>query len=155
MTLELVPLTGDADVERMVDALEPGFNGDRSAARELLVQTVSHLARNPRPDPWGSYLGRQDGAFVAAGAFKLGPGADGSVEIAYTTFPAFQGSGHATRLVAALCGLAFAAATPRVVAHTLAEENASNRALRRNGFAFVGEIVDPEDGPVWRWEKHG
>ena len=22
------------------------------------------------------------------------------------------------------------------------------------GFRYVGEVVDPEDGRVWRWEKH-
>jgi hypothetical protein len=40
-----------------------------------------------------------------------------------------------------------------VVAHTLPEENASNRALRSGGFEFAGEVSDPEDGLVWRWEK--
>jgi RimJ/RimL family protein N-acetyltransferase len=39
------------------------------------------------------------------------------------------------------------------IAHTLPEENASNRALRRNGFTFSGEVDDPEDGLIWRWEK--
>jgi RimJ/RimL family protein N-acetyltransferase len=42
-----------------------------------------------------------------------------------------------------------------VIAHTLPEENASNRALRRNGFRLAGEVEDPEDGRVWRWEKLG
>jgi hypothetical protein len=39
------------------------------------------------------------------------------------------------------------------IAHTLPEENASTRALRRNGFLFAGEVMDPEDGLVWRWER--
>ncbi len=38
-----------------------------------------------------------------------------------------------------------------VVAHTLPEANASTRILDRIGFACVGTVVDPEDGPVWRW----
>jgi hypothetical protein len=25
--------------------------------------------------------------------------------------------------------------------------------LEKNGFRFVGEAEDPEDGPVWRWER--
>ena len=40
-----------------------------------------------------------------------------------------------------------------VVAQTLREENASMRICRRLGFACDGEIVDPEDGRVWRWKK--
>ena len=39
------------------------------------------------------------------------------------------------------------------IAHTLPEENASNRALRRNGFVYAGEVDDPEDGLIWRWVK--
>jgi RimJ/RimL family protein N-acetyltransferase len=34
-----------------------------------------------------------------------------------------------------------------------AEENASARVLTKCGFRRVGEIVDPEDGLVWRWER--
>jgi RimJ/RimL family protein N-acetyltransferase len=49
---------------------------------------------------------------------------------------------------------AFASGQVRVVrAHTLPELNASARALTKCGFKRVGEVVDPEDGLVWRWEK--
>jgi hypothetical protein len=30
---------------------------------------------------------------------------------------------------------------------------ASSRLLAKLGFSFLGEVVDPEDGPVWRWER--
>jgi hypothetical protein len=40
-----------------------------------------------------------------------------------------------------------------VRAHTLPERNASVRILEKLGFAHLGQIVDPEDGPVWRWER--
>jgi [ribosomal protein S5]-alanine N-acetyltransferase len=39
-----------------------------------------------------------------------------------------------------------------VCAHTLAEENASTWVLARCGFRRVAELVDPEEGPLWRWE---
>jgi RimJ/RimL family protein N-acetyltransferase len=49
---------------------------------------------------------------------------------------------------------AFGISEVRVVrAHTLPEENASTRVLAKCGFRQVGEMVDPEDGLVWRWEK--
>ena len=153
MIVELVPLTAGMDAGRTAGELAAGFRGDEAAARELLAETFAHLERHPRPDPWGSYLVRDGGAFVGACAFKGAPDAQGAVEIAYTTFPAFERRGHAAATIAALTDLAFTAGAPLVVAHTLPEENASNRGLRRNGFTFAGDVVDPEDGPVWRWEK--
>ncbi|MGE0802326.1 MAG: hypothetical protein AB7G13_28190 [Lautropia sp.] len=38
-----------------------------------------------------------------------------------------------------------------VIAHTLAARNASNAVLRKAGFAFAGELPNPEEGAVWRW----
>jgi hypothetical protein len=30
--------------------------------------------------------------------------------------------------------------------------NASTRILERIGMTLIGEVVDPDDGLVWRWE---
>ena len=38
-----------------------------------------------------------------------------------------------------------------VVAHTLAETNASNSVLRKVGMTFVGQAEHPEVGKIWRW----
>ncbi|MET1110466.1 MAG: GNAT family N-acetyltransferase [Allosphingosinicella sp.] len=152
-TLTLEPIAADADVSALVEALRPAFPGDPGLALEMLTQTVDLLARDPRPDPWGSYLACDGATPVGLCAFKAAPDEEGTVEIAYMTFPAFEGRGHAAAMAGALTGVASAAGAPLVIAHTLPEENASNRALRRNGFAFAGDRVDPEDGPVWRWER--
>jgi RimJ/RimL family protein N-acetyltransferase len=153
VTLRLVPLGADADTGELAARLAPGFGGDPSGAREILVQTVEFLAREPRPDPWGSYLAYAGETAVATGAFKSAPDEAGTVEIAYMTFPAFEGKGHARAMVPALTSMALEHGALLVVAHTLPEENASNRALRSSGFAFAGEVSDPEDGLIWRWEK--
>lgn len=153
MRLKLVPVAPDADPRRLADMLAPAFGGDPAGAREVLTQTVQLLTRDPRPDPWGSYLAHDGDIPVGLCAFKTAPDSDGTVEIAYMTFPACEGRGHAVAMAEALTDIAFAAGAPLVVAHTLPEENPSNRALRRNGFAFAGETIDPEDGLVWRWEK--
>jgi RimJ/RimL family protein N-acetyltransferase len=42
-----------------------------------------------------------------------------------------------------------------VRAHPLPEKNASNRILQKLGMQFVTEIVDPDDGPFWRWQVCG
>jgi RimJ/RimL family protein N-acetyltransferase len=137
----------------LVEKLLPAFLADEATAREILTQTLDLLTRDPRPEPWGSYLAHEGEAAVGICAFKAAPDAAGVVEIAYMTFPAFEGRGHATAMARALSRIAFAAGSPLVIAHTLPQENASNRALRRNGFSFAGETIDPEDGLVWRWES--
>ena len=149
--MKLVPIAADANPDALARDLAPGFGGDLAPAREMLVQTLTLLTRDPRPQPWGCYLAVQDGATVGTCAFKSAP-AGGEVELAYMTFPAFEGRGHATAMASALADIADAAAV-MPVAHTLPEENASTRALRRNGFVHAGEAIDPEDGLVWRWER--
>lgn len=91
---------------------------------------------------------------VGTASFKGPPDADGVVEVAYGIAPPCQGRGYATGAAAAL--VAFASRDPRVRlvrAHTLPEPNASTRVLAKCGFVHVGTIVDPDDGPVWRWER--
>src|SRR5688572_33475254 len=107
------------------------------------------LEANPREDPWGSYLAWDENVAVGTCAFKSAPDQAGAVEIAYMTFPAYEGRGYAKRMIAALVALAGRSGAATVFALTLPEENASNGALRGEGFGFAGEVVDPEDGLVW------
>jgi RimJ/RimL family protein N-acetyltransferase len=55
----------------------------------------------------------------------------------------------------AMIGIARAATPPPslIRAHTLPEMNASCRVLEKAGFKRLGEVIDPEDGLVWRWER--
>jgi RimJ/RimL family protein N-acetyltransferase len=152
VTLALRPFPLGIDPDRFARDLAPAFGGDEGPAREILSQTIELLARDPRPAPWGSYVVELDGQPVGVGAFKSAPVESGDVEIAYMTFPAFEGRGHATATIAALVEVAVGAGA-RAIALTLPEENASNKALRRNGFVFLGEVIDPEDGLVWKWER--
>jgi ribosomal-protein-alanine N-acetyltransferase len=152
VTLELVPFAEGTDPAEFAAALAPGFGGDEGPAREILAETCALLTRDPRPAPWGSYVVHLDDQPIGIAAFKSAPAPDGDVEIAYMTFPAYEGRGHATATIAALLAIAEAAGGIPI-AHTLPEENASNKALRRNGFAYAGEVDDPEDGLIWRWEK--
>jgi len=77
------------------------------------------------------------------------------VEIAYSIDPDHQGRGHATEAARAMTRYAFSQPQVRlVIAHTLPKTNASTRVLSKCGFRKMGEVVDPEDGPVWCWEKY-
>ena len=97
---------------------------------------------------------RGSAAAVGRCGFKGPPAADGIVEIAYGIDPDHQGKGYATEAAEALVIFAFVSERVRVVrAHTLPEPNASTRVLTKCGFRYVGEVIDPEDGLVWRWEK--
>ena len=153
--LHLRPIRPDTDIAALSAALAPAFGGDPEPARQILEQTFSLLTGHPRPDPWGCYLAVAGADTVGTCAFKTSPDAAGTVEIAYMTFPTFERRGFATAMAAALFDIAVAAGAALVIAHTLTEENASNRALKRNGFIFAGEVIDPEDGLVWRWERRG
>ena len=151
--LRLSPLTGREDPDDFADSLSAGFASDREPAFALLEQMRFFLESAPRPDPWGSYLAWHDGTAVATCSFKSAPDEGGAVEIAYFTFPAFEGRGFAKAMILELVRIARQGGASLVTASTLQQDNASNRALRRQGFGFAGEAIDPDDGPIWRWER--
>jgi len=107
---------------------------------------------------WGSYfiLHSSERRQIGICGFKGGPGTDGFVEIGYEIKKAWQGRGYATEAAKALVELSFKKPKIKGVrAHTLMEENASTGVLKKCGFSFVGKVIDPQDGEVWRWEVPG
>ena len=95
----------------------------------------------------------ENGAVVGTCGFAAPP-VDGVVEIAYFSFPGNEGRGLATRMAAELLALSQPLAQQnqyQVIAHTMPEEGPSPVILRKLGFEWQGEIVHPEDGPVWKW----
>jgi len=105
--------------------------------------------------PWTSYVAlTPDGIAVGACAFKSRPTKMKEVEMAYLTFPEFEKRGYGTAMARRLFEIADASGeVERVVAQTLREENSSVHICRQLGFAFDGDVVDSEDGLVWRWSK--
>jgi len=106
-------------------------------------------------DRWGGYLAVDETSDLVVGfcAFKGPPTAEGTVEIAYYTFGPYEGQGYAKGMARALISIAHLSPDVRhVIAHTLRERNASTSVLRSAGMRFVGEVCDPEDGLVWRWQ---
>ena len=106
-------------------------------------------------DPWSCFFSivhRSTDVVIGQCAYK-GPPIDGIVEIAYGVDTDYQGRGYATEAARALVVRAFDSGQVHIVrAHTLAAENASTRVLTKCGFELIGEVVEPEDGLVWRWE---
>jgi RimJ/RimL family protein N-acetyltransferase len=125
--------------------------GVRDLMAGVIGMTPAHMLDH---GAWGGFFvfDRASRQVVGTCAFKSPPVADGAVEIAYYTFPPFEGRGYAGAMARELTERAHAATEVRtILAHTLAEPSASTRVLERAGFRNVGEIVDPEDGRVWRW----
>jgi [ribosomal protein S5]-alanine N-acetyltransferase len=123
---------------------------------EVSSAWLDALRKSTRTDPWqhGFFIvDRERTCVVGTAGFKGPPDSDGVVEIAYGVAPDYQGRGYATEAARALVEFALADNRVKVVrAHTLPEENASTHVLTRNGFRFLGEVIDPEDGRIWRWE---
>lgn len=92
-------------------------------------------------------------ALVGSGGFKGGPDDAGVVEIGYEIASEYWNRGFGTEAARGMVDIAFSRAEVQaVMAHTLAEKNASNRILQKLGMQFVTEVVDPDDGPIWRWQ---
>ena len=125
---------------------DPAFTGE-------WAEPLKGRPRNGYIFPWGHYFARIDGAPAGIGGFKSSPDANGEVEIAYLVFIPSRDCGTATAIAALLVEIASTAGARSICAHTLPETNASTRVLEKNGFTFVGEIEDPDDGLVWRWQR--
>jgi ribosomal-protein-alanine N-acetyltransferase len=139
---------GDAVfTERFGIPVEDGWSGFPEA-----LPLIVEASQRSGPNDWGPHLFFDvDGTLVGNGGWKGGP-VDGAVELGYAIAPARQGRGIATAVVDELVRRARIAGVRTVLAHTLAQESASTTVLKRCSFTRVGEVRDPVDGVVWRWE---
>jgi len=118
---------------------------------------LAQLRASTAADPWihgFAVVHRESGLVIGAVGFKGPPDEDGMVEIAYGIVPGYQRRGYATEAAEAGVAFAFDSGNVRQVrAHTLPTPNASTRVLAKCRFKQIGEVVDAEDGLVWRWER--
>jgi RimJ/RimL family protein N-acetyltransferase len=141
------------------DAGVPLADGLRAmfVSGEVSPAWIAHLREAPGPDPWTlgfAVVHRDDERVIGSAAFKGAPDEDGVVEIAYGIAPSYEGHGYATEAAKALVAFALERVdVTSIRAHTKPENDASGRVLAKTGFHQVGEVVDPEDGVVWRWER--
>ncbi len=138
----------EALAEALGHPVVPGWCG----FAEALPPTRDALAADPSRAAWGArlFLAGDPLELVGWGGFK-GPPTDGVVEIGYEVAASRRRQGLAGAAVEAMLAEAFAdERVSTVIAHTLAERNASNRLLERAGFAHDAE--GEEDGEsVWRF----
>jgi len=115
---------------------------------------LDKIQRNPESVHWWSWLPVlvSENMLVGNCGYK-GPPNNGEVEIGYEVAEEYRSNGLATEMANAL--IRYANTSPEVktiIAHTLPFENHSVGVLRKCGFQFVSDIMDPEDGLIWKWE---
>ena len=145
-TLRLVPIERGGVISEDLGPL-PEAARDVFKATAKLYETVGFVP------PWICYLAVTNDRVVGTCGFTSAP-RQGSVEIAYFTFPEYEGKGVATQMARRL--MLIARDTDRSVtltANTLPGRNPSHRVLEKLGFACVGSLEHPEDGTVLQWQK--
>ena len=154
ITPEVVDVLHDPDAFAQ---LAGAHLGDVAAiTQDVVAQGEAFRATTGAPPEWGGYLAIDETRQQVVGtcAFASAPDAEGEIEIAYFTFPGFEGQGYGTAMADGLVSEAEASGAVRLVyALTLPEPNASTRILARHGFTQVGTVVDIDAGEVWRWER--
>lgn len=144
LPIQLLPIQLDGSVTTNIPLPE--------LAAEIGKQMSELYKRVGFQVPWVGYLVFQENLCVGTCAFKSPP-QENQVEIAYFTFPEYEGLGVATRMAAALINLAQKTqSSVKVTAQTLPEKNPSTRILEKLKFSCMGPVQHPEDGEVWQWE---
>ena len=149
--LQLV-LQSTEEVLAQIEALSPT---DRAHVSQEWLERVR---ASEQPDTWThafSMVELLSGATIGSCSFKGPPDSEGTVEISYGVSPEYRRQGlryrsHARALIEfchqhtrrswCLCPIR-CLTTPLLHAF-----------LRKSGFQYVGEVIDPEDGLVCRWE---
>jgi RimJ/RimL family protein N-acetyltransferase len=160
-TVRLLPITPTvadvaADPAALAALCEASVDGVADVIASVVAQSEAHRARTGAPADWGGFLVVDDHARQVIGtcAYVGAPDAHGAVEIAYFTFPPYEGRGYGGAMAGALVDDAGARGVVRMVyAHTLPAANASTRILARQQFQQRGTAQDDEVGLVWRWER--
>ena len=144
--LRLVPIEQDGTVS----GLGPEPTGKEPLADVITLSTSLYALTGFAP-PWVSYVALAGEVPVGTCAFKSAP-KDGEVEIAYFTFPAFEGRGVASWMAQQLVAIAREhEAQPAMFAQTRPLESPSTAILRNLGFTHRDTLLHPEDGLVWEW----
>jgi RimJ/RimL family protein N-acetyltransferase len=90
---------------------------------------------------------------VIGGVGFIHPPESGAVEVGYGLADSARGRGLASEALRAVAAWAAEHGVTLVVAMTATDNVASQRVVERVGFVRRPDVVvDPEDGPLWRWE---
>jgi RimJ/RimL family protein N-acetyltransferase len=140
--------------EEVLASIEAASPADQA---QVSPDWLARVRASTEADPWThgfAVVHRASATRIGSSGYRGPPDSDGIVEISYGIDPDHRGRGYATEAAEALVSYALADPRVRVVrAHTFEKANASTRVLTKCGFGYIGEVIEPEDGLVWRWEK--
>jgi RimJ/RimL family protein N-acetyltransferase len=132
---------------------------DDASRAQISPDWLDRLNASTGPDPWVqsfSMVRKDDGVIIGQCGFKGPPDDAGVVEIAYGVSADAEVNGFATEAAQALLDYALTIDQVRLVrAHTLPDGRASQRVLAKCGFKYLGDITDPQDGVISRFEVSG
>jgi RimJ/RimL family protein N-acetyltransferase len=131
-----------------------GYEGEYSNKifLNVLNSTKKFYEKSGFQLPWVCYIAVTEDEAVGTCAFKSVP-KDNRVEIAYFTFPDYEGQGIATQMAKMLIEIAKKTdENVTVFARTLPGKSASTRILEKLKFEKIKEFEHPEDGLIWEWE---
>ena len=142
-------IEGNSIVEKQLD-IEVADNWTEFGI-EPLKYSFAKLTEDREEIGWWTYfpIHKLENKLIGSCGYKGKPSESGQVEIGYEIAPDYRNNGFATEIANGLILNAFSDQRVKLIlAHTLSEENASMRILRKIGFIKVGEINDPEDGMI-------
>jgi [ribosomal protein S5]-alanine N-acetyltransferase len=143
MNLSPIPLEPDSS--------NPLYQSENCQA--LICIYDEYYPQNGYEPPWTGYFIIKDNEVVGSCGFTKAP-VDGVVEIAYWTFPEYEGQGIASFACGELIRMANEAdPTVKVIAKTAPDENPSVTILKKYHFSQVGIVQDEEIGDAWLWER--
>jgi ribosomal-protein-alanine N-acetyltransferase len=145
------------------------INGDSHIAKLLNIQIPSQwteygssafqyvltkITKNHDEEWWTHFpILKSENILIGSGGYKGKPDENGVIEIGYEIAKDYRNNGYATEFAKALLDHAFLHPEVHfVIAHTLAEQNASTHVLLNCGFTRVQVLDDAENETLWKWE---
>ncbi len=117
--------------------------------------SLDKIIENDDENGWWTYfpIHKNDNKLIGSGGYKGKPTPEGTVELGYEIAPNYRNQGLATEMTKALIENALKdIRVKNIIAYTLGHENASTTVLQKCGFVKINELIDPDEGLVWKWE---
>lgn len=108
------------------------------------------IEANPQSAPYLLRMAvhRVEAVIIGSAGFHGMPDGRGMIEIGVGIEPHWRGQGYATEVLHGMWGWVIDQPGVRVLRYTVSPGNAPSQAIiRRLGFAWRGQQMDPEDGP--------
>ncbi|MBU2904232.1 GNAT family N-acetyltransferase [Arenibacter algicola] len=122
---------------------------------DALQYALDQILARPGELGWWTYfpIHKLDNTLIGSGGYKGSPTEDGTVELGYEIASGYCNRGLATEMARGLIMKAFMDNRVKsILAHTLAQSNASTTVLAKCGFTKIEEVESTEDGFIWKWE---